>query len=191
METLLKEIDIPPPLVLVESKILEVTMTTLEELGFDWVLTYTNTDTNHTVTFAGWIPVHFYRNTGSHYVVSGLKLIPNFGNENQFDLSLSIRAIDQKDRSEMLGAPRLLVASGYTAKLEVAEERYFPGQLDRPGSGNRPTELPTPILRPRRNSAIPPCGHHFHGNPTVGSNNYTIGAQHRDGYHPDDRLVEL
>ncbi len=174
METLLKEIDIPPPLVLVESKILEVTMTTLEELGFDWVLTYTNTDTNHTVTFAGLDSSTFYRNTGSHYVVSGLKLIPNFGNENQFDLSLSIRAIDQKDRSEMLGAPRLLVASGYTAKLEVAEERYFPDSWTDPEveivNGTSYTYTPpTPEF-----GDSTPVGTIFTVTPTVGSNNYTI-----------------
>ncbi len=56
----------------------------------------------------------------------------NFGGNNQFNLSLSVSDLDQKDRSEMLATPRLLVISGYPGKLTIAEERYFPDDWTEP-----------------------------------------------------------
>jgi len=130
LASLLKEIDIPAPLVLVDAKIMEVSMNTLEELGFDWMLTYTDKDTNRRYSFGGLSSSTFYRSSSSNLLVDGLKIIPNFGGSNQFNLSLSIHALDQKDRSEILATPRLLVASGYQGKLLVSEERFFPDDYD-------------------------------------------------------------
>ena len=127
METVLKEIDLPPQLVLVESKVMEVSMNALEELGFDWLLTYTDKETSRQFQFGGLSSDTFYRTPStSNYLINGLKVIPNFGGNNQFNLSLSVRALDQKDRTEILATPRLLVKAGYQGKLTIAEERYFP-----------------------------------------------------------------
>ena len=130
LASLLKEIDIPAPLVLVDAKIMEVSMNTLEELGFDWMLTYTDKDTNRRYSFGGLSSSKFYRSVSTDVLVDGLKIIPNFGGNNQFNLSLSIHALDQKDRSEILATPRLLVASGYQGKLLVSEERFFPDDYE-------------------------------------------------------------
>ncbi len=174
LEALLREVDIPPPLVLVDSKVMEVSMNTMEELGFDWMLTYTNTETDHKISFSGLSSNSFYRSDASNYVVSGLKLIPNFGGDHQFDLSLSIRALDQKDRGEILATPRLLVASGYPGTLKVAEERYFPddwsdAEVEIVNGTSYTYTAPTPEF-----GDATPVGTIFKVTPTVSSNNYTV-----------------
>ena len=174
METLLKEIDIPPPLVLVDSKVMEVALKTMEELGFDWQLSYTNTETNHKISFSGLSSSAFYRGNPSNYLINGLKLLPSFGDNHQFDLAISVRALDQKDRTEILATPRLLVASGYNGKLVVAEDRYFPDDWEDPEveivNGTSYTYNP-PI--PEFGDSTP-VGTTFTVTPTVSSNNYTI-----------------
>lgn len=174
MEILLKEIDTPPPLVLVDSKVMEVSMNALEELGFDWMLTYTDKDTSRQFQFGGLSSSSFYRQSSTNYLISGMKLIPNFGGNNQFNLSLSIRALDQKDRSEILATPRLLVISGYQGQLIIAEERYFPNDWSDPKieivNGTSYTyTAPTPEFSDAQN-----VGTEFKVQPTVSSNNYTI-----------------
>ncbi len=174
METLLKEIDTPPPLVLVDSKVMEVSMNALEELGFDWLLTYTDKETSRQFQFGGLSSSTFYRESSSNYLISGMKILPNFGGNNQFNLSLSIRALDQKDRSELLATPRLLVIAGYSGKLTIAEERYFPDDWTDPKieivNGTSYTyTAPTPEFSDATN-----VGTIFTVKPTVSSNNYTI-----------------
>ena len=177
MDMVLKEIDIPPPLVLVDAKVMEVSMNALEELGFDWMLTYTDKETSRQFQFGGLDSSTFYRSTDSNYLLSGLRLIPNFGGDNQFNLSVSVRALDQKNRSEILATPRLLVASGYQGKLTVAEERYFPDDWSDPEveivNGTSYTYTPpTPEFGDATN-----VGTIFTVKPTVGSNNYTVLMQ--------------
>ena len=184
IDTLLKEIDIPPPLVLVDSKVVEVNMNVLEELGFDWLLTYTDKDTSRQVQFGDlskWTGTGdivnsstFYRSKGSNYLINGLRLIPNFGGDNQFNLYFSVRALDQKERGEILATPRLLVASGYQGKLTVAEERYFPddwsdANVEIVNGTSYTYNAPTPEFGDATN-----VGTVFTVKPTVGSNNYTV-----------------
>ena len=174
MENLLKEIDTPPPLVLVDSKVMEVSMNALEELGFDWLLTYTDKETSRQFEFGGLSSDSFYRNSSTNYMISGLKLIPNFGGNNQFNLSLSIRALDQKDRTEILATPRLLVIAGYPGKLTIAEERYFPdswtdAEIEIVNGTSYTYTAPTPEFSDATN-----VGTIFTVKPTVSSNNYTI-----------------
>ena len=174
MENLLKEIDTPPPLVLVDSKVMEVSMNALEELGFDWLLTYTDKETSRQFEFSGLSSDTFYRNSSTNYMVSGLKLIPNFGGNNQFNLSVSVRALDQKDRTEILATPRLLVIAGYPGKLTIAEERYFPdswtdAEIEIVNGTSYTYTAPTPEFSDATN-----VGTIFTVKPTVSSNNYTI-----------------
>ena len=107
-------------------------------------------------------------------LISGLKLIPNFGGNNQFNLSLSIRALDQKDRTEILATPRLLVIAGYPGKLTIAEERYFPdswtdAEIEIVNGTSYTYTAPTPEFGDATN-----VGTIFTVKPTVSSNNYTI-----------------
>ena len=175
MDTLLKEIDIPPPLVLVDAKVMEVSMRAMEELGFDWTLTFVSTNPQYVLNNSTISAKEtFYGTSSNNYMIQGLKVLPNFGGDNQLNVNLSIRALDQKDRGEILATPRLLVASGYQGKLTIGEERYFPDSWTDAEveiiNGNAYTYVaPTPEFGDATN-----VGTLFTVKPTVSSNNYTI-----------------
>ena len=175
MDALLKEIDIQTPLVLIEAKILEISMNAVEELGFDWTLTYLNTNTNQRFTF-GNLPVsNLYRpsSEANNKLINNMNILPNFGSDNQFNLFLSVRAIDRTDRAEVISSPRLLTTSGQEASLNVDQQRYFPDSWD---------DLEVTIINGTSYTYNPPVpdfeeqavGTIFKVTPTVSPNNYTI-----------------
>lgn len=175
MDALLKEIDIQTPLVLIEAKILEISMNAVEELGFDWTLTYLNTNTNQRFTF-GNVPVsNLYRpsSEANNKLINNMNILPNFGSDNQFNLFLSVRAIDRTDRAEVISSPRLLTTSGLEASLNVDQQRYFPDSWDDPEvtiiNGTSYTyNPPVPDFEEQAVGTI------FKVTPTVSPNNYTI-----------------
>lgn len=175
MDALLKEIDIQTPLVLIEAKILEISMNAVEELGFDWTLTYLNTNTNQRFTF-GNLPVsNLYRpsSEANNKLINNMNILPNFGSDNQFNLFLSVRAIDRTDRAEVISSPRLLTTSGQEASLNVDQQRYFPDSWDDPEvtiiNGTSYTyNPPVPDFEEQAVGTI------FKVTPTVSPNNYTI-----------------
>lgn len=175
MDALLKEIDIQTPLVLIEAKILEISMNAVEELGFDWTLTYLNTNTNQRFTF-GNLPVsNLYRpsSEAKNKLINNMNILPNFGSDNQFNLFLSVRAIDRTDRAEVISSPRLLTTSGQEASLNVDQQRYFPDSWDDPEvtiiNGTSYTyNPPVPDFEEQAVGTI------FKVTPTVSPNNYTI-----------------
>ena len=175
MDALLKEIDIQTPLVLIEPKILEISMNAVEELGFDWTLTYLNTNTNQRFTF-GNLPVsNLYRpsSEANNKLINNMNILPNFGSDNQFNLFLSVRAIDRTDRAEVISSPRLLTTSGQEASLNVDQQRYFPDSWDDPEvtiiNGTSYTyNPPVPDFEEQAVGTI------FKVTPTVSPNNYTI-----------------
>ena len=175
MDALLNEIDIQTPLVLIEAKILEISMNAVEELGFDWTLTYLNTNTNQRFTF-GNLPVsNLYRpsSEANNKLINNMNILPNFGSDNQFNLFLSVRAIDRTDRAEVISSPRLLTTSGQEASLNVDQQRYFPDSWDDPEvtiiNGTSYTyNPPVPDFEEQAVGTI------FKVTPTVSPNNYTI-----------------
>ena len=175
MDALLKEIDIQTPLVLIEAKILEISMNAVEELGFDWTLTYLNTNTNQRFTF-GNLPVsNLYRpsSEANNKLINNMNILPNFGSDNQFNLFLSVRAIDRTDRAEVISSPRLLTTSGQEASLNVDQQRYFPDSWDDPEvtiiNGTSYTyNPPVPDFEEQAVGTI------FKVTPTVSPNTYTI-----------------
>ena len=175
MDALLKEIDIQTPLVLIEAKILEISMNAVEELGFDWTLTYLNTNTNQRFT-SGNLPVsNLYRpsSEANNKLINNMNILPNFGSDNQFNLFLSVRAIDRTDRAEVISSPRLLTTSGQEASLNVDQQRYFPDSWDDPEvtiiNGTSYTyNPPVPDFEEQAVGTI------FKVTPTVSPNNYTI-----------------
>ena len=182
LDALLKEIDIQTPLVMIEAKILEITMQAIEELGFDWTLTYLNTNTNQRFTFGNLPASNLYRPSGNsnstrseanNKLINNLNILPNFGSDNQFNLFLSVRAIDRTDRGEIISSPRLLTVSGMEAQLNVDQQRYFPESWDDPEvtivNGTSYTyNPPVPDFEEQAVGTI------FSLTPTVSPNNYTI-----------------
>ena len=175
LDALLKEIDIQTPLVLIEAKILEITMEAIEELGFDWTLTYLNTNTNQRFTFGNLPTSDLYRpsSEANNKIINNLNILPNFGSENQFNLFLSVRAIDRTDRAEIISSPRLLTVSGMEASLNVDQQRYFPDSWDDPEVTivNGTSYTYNPPVPEFEEQAV---GTVFSVTPTVSPNNYTI-----------------
>jgi general secretion pathway protein D len=163
MDELLRQIDaITTPLVMVETKMVEIAQNDVEELGFDWIYAapynpsnpYQDHPTwwvNQHQTSSGQVneqgtPLrHYAQNnpnssnplTQNYKVVNDLKLLPNFGEsifgqQNQWDLSLTVNAISQNSRTEVLSTPRLLTTSGSEATIKMITQYYYPSSWTAP-----------------------------------------------------------
>ena len=151
LERVVQELDIAAPMVLVEAKILEITMNAMEELGFDWNLTMDNTNAHKSFIYSSALPIGKIYSTSSsnsaNVLVNNLNLLPNVGGSRNINLFLTVRALDQSDRSEIITMPRLIALSGQQATLSVDEERSFPQDYDDPeveisSNGNTYTYTP-------------------------------------------------
>ena len=153
MDNLIRQLDlIKTPLVMVETKIVEIEQNDVEELGFDWVYAApyaaSNPYQNHPTWWVNEVggvngqaqPVRHYSpsdpnssdpSSKQYKVVNDLKLLPEFGKsifgqQNQWDLSVTINAISQNDRTETLSTPRLLTTSGSEASIKMVTQYYYP-----------------------------------------------------------------
>jgi general secretion pathway protein D len=192
LESLLRQIDIETPLVLVEAKLIEIAQRDLEELGFDWVL-----DVNVDKALAGdssWAipknnnPLRHYESKSTpnststsskpFKVINDLKIFPNFGKKlfgknNDVNLSLTVNAVDQNSRSESLAAPKVITTSGSRATIRMVRSEFFPTSWEEP-------EIETSNNTTIVHHAIPEfdeatnIGVIFEVEPTVGPDNYTI-----------------
>lgn len=193
LEALIRDIDIQTPLVLIEAKILEITQTDLEELGFDWVLNSANenllwqtADTEKILrNYAG---VGNMNNTDAasrpFMLVNNMNVLPNFGGSNSYNLFMTVNAIDREDRGEVLSSPKVIATSGTTAIIRMVSEYYFPESWTEPeitiGNG---TFTYTPTY-PEFGEATD-VGIRFEVTPTVSPNNYTISL------HLNPQVVSL
>lgn len=149
MEDLLSQLDaFRSPLVMVDAKVVELSDTDVKELGFDW---YFNVDRSaeddaHWTIPGNEQPLRHYSSEDenshdgtdrSYRIVNGLKLFPNFGESifgknSNVNLSLTVNAIDQSTRSEILSAPRLLLTSGDLGLIKMVENVKYPESWDAP-----------------------------------------------------------
>lgn len=130
LEFAIRDMDMQDPLILIESKMVEIKMNDLEELGFDWTLSHTNGENDHfAFTFTSpSIGSGFSDNT----LVNNLNLIPNFGPGGSWSLFLTINAIDRTDRSEILSTPKVVTVSGRQAQVQMVRQMYFPERWTEP-----------------------------------------------------------
>ena len=129
----IKVLDVPAAMVLVEAKMMEITMSAMEELGFDWSLAYDATAHNKKFISSGKLPygqVYSRSSDTSNVLINNLNLIPNAGGSRNINLFLTIRAIDRCERSEVVTMPRLIALSGQSASLNIGDERSFPSDYD-------------------------------------------------------------
>ncbi|MCF6176161.1 MAG: hypothetical protein L3J71_10380 [Victivallaceae bacterium] len=194
LESLLRQLDIETPLVLVEAKLIEIAQKDLEELGFDWVMSV-NTNKYAAGTSRWEIPentnpLRHYQSTDTpnstsasaaskpFKVINDLKIFPNFGKSlfgenNDVNLSLTVNAVDQNTRSESLSAPKVITTSGSRATIRMVRSEYFPTSWEAP---EIETSNNTNIIRhatPEFDEATN-IGVIFDVEPTVGPDNYTI-----------------
>ncbi len=130
LEFAIRDMDMQDPLILIESKMVEIKMNDLEELGFDWTLSHGNGEEDHwNFTFtspsigSGW---------SDNTLVNNLNLIPNFGPGGTWSLFLTINAIDRTDRSEILSTPKVVTVSGRQAQVQMVRQMYFPESWTEP-----------------------------------------------------------
>ncbi|MBR4253501.1 MAG: hypothetical protein IKQ16_00245 [Lentisphaeria bacterium] len=130
LEFAIRDMDMQDPLILIESKMVEIKMNDLEELGFDWTLTHTGGENEHfNFTFTSpSISSGFSDNT----LVNNLNLLPNFGPGGSWSLFLTINAIDRTDRSEILSTPKVVTVSGRQAQIQMVRQMYFPESWSEP-----------------------------------------------------------
>lgn len=197
LDALLREIDIVTPLVLIEAKFLEITVSDLEELGFDWTMTKNN---SNPAWMAGVIDTNtakpefmnsklmqtLVRHYGSSEspattddtlnpgaLINNLNIMPNFGPDGAYNIFLTVNAIDQSERGEILSAPKVIATSGLEATIQFAKDMYFPESWNDPEvtSTNNTYEYTPPY--PDFSDATP-IGITFTVLPTVSPNNHTI-----------------
>ena len=174
LELLIRELDIDTPLVLIESKIMEISMNDYEELGFDWTLTHENVNPNW--SFSVTSPLRESMGT-NNVLINNMNILPNFGSGNVWSLFLTVNAIDRTDRVEVLSSPKLMAKNGEAATIRMVRQMYFPNSWTEP-------EITTSCgssvsLEP----SVPEFGDAtdvgvvFTATPTVSTINYTINLE--------------
>ena len=151
LEELLRQYDlINTPLVLIETKIVEIAVTDVEELGFRWDFAFNNSSGADTWKVAQpQHPLRYYQGPEAtstsdistdalpFKILNDLKILPNFGqglfpDDITADLSLTIEAIAKNTRTETLSSPKLITTSGHEATIRMVEERYYPSGWENP-----------------------------------------------------------
>ena len=174
LELLIREIDIDTPLVLIESKIMEISMNDYEELGFDWTLTHENI--NPRWSFSVTSPLRKSPNTNNR-LINNMNILPNFGSDNVWSLFLTVNAIDRTDRAEVLSSPKLMAKNGESATIRMVRQMYFPESWSDPevstSCGSSVTLKPSvPEFGDAKDVGVV-----FTATPTVSPNNYTINLE--------------
>ena len=174
LELLIREIDIDTPLVLIESKIMEISMNDYEELGFDWTLTHENI--NPRWSFSITSPLRKSMGT-NNTLINNMNILPNFGSDNVWSLFLTVNAIDRTDRVEVLSSPKLMAKNGEAATIRMVRQMYFPDSWSEPQiTTNCGSSVALEPSVPEFGDATD-VGVIFTATPTVSPNNYTINLE--------------
>jgi len=192
LETLLREIDIETPLVLIEAKFVELTQTDLEELGFEYLFSKDpNVPVGAQTDTSSWWEVaqnaSTMRTLGtnasgilspvngavSSRLINNLQWPANFGPEDRYNLSFYLHALNRSQQADVLSAPKVIATSGSEAVIRMVREEYFPESWSEP-------EITVTEDVFRVIPSIPEFGEakdlgiRFTVTPTVSPNNYTI-----------------
>jgi len=189
MEELLRQYDlINTPLVLIETKIVEISVTDVEELGFDWDFSFNKGTAGESGSWGvnqEYQPLRYYAapddtssTTIPFKVLNDLKILPNFGqgifpSDVTANLSLTIEAVAKNTRTETLSAPKIITTSGHEATIRMVEERYYPSGWENPeitvNNNTVQTQAPIPEFDDSTDIGI-----RLTVTPIVNPDNYTI-----------------
>jgi general secretion pathway protein D len=194
MEELLRQYDlINTPLVLIETKIVEISVTDVEELGFRWDFNFTKGTSGESGSWGvtqEYHPLRYYQGsdvTSKSFsstaaipfkVLNDLKILPNFGqgifpSDVTANISLSIEAVASNTRTETLSSPKLITTSGHEATIRMVEERYYPSGWEDPeitvNNNTVQTQAPIPEFDDSTDIGI-----RLTVTPIVNPDNYTI-----------------
>lgn len=182
LDLLVREIDVETPLVLIESKVLEISVNDEEELGFDWSATYTN-DKNSDYNFSFGSPLRAVAPSAVNAVegivndklINNLNIIPNMNlnGGHQLNFYLTVSAVDRTDRLETLSTPKVVVKNGETAVIKMVRSMYFPDSWETPDTEIDDGDVAMETSYPEFGDPDE-VGIQFTVTPTVSSNKYTI-----------------
>lgn len=102
---LLKKLDVTPPQVLIEARLLEITLTDQLSQGVDWSLFGGDAKRNIPTS-----QVSSLTNGSFGYTISGI------------DYNFALSMLQNEDRLKVLSSPRIVVASGESATINVGTE---------------------------------------------------------------------
>ena len=211
LEALLRDLDIETPLVLIESKFIELTQDDTEELGFEWMInkttngqpgaaggdwtTFSSGGVIPGVTGPNGVPVPSSTPSSSlmgpsvpgSTIVNNLRLpgssaFPGFGRKNQFYLDVIVHAMDRSGKAEILSAPKVIATSGQPALIRMVREQYFPSSWTEPEITIGDNVVQITPSYPELGEATD-LGIRLEVTATVSPNNYTISLN----LHPQVR----
>ncbi len=181
MEALLRQLDaLEQPMIMVELKMVELTNTNLNELGFEWAFSAGREKGN------GWTldtndPTRHGTGDGMFRVLNNLKIFPNFGEkifgaDTKVDLSLSINAVAQNRQAEVLASPRILSENNpkSPAMIKMVENTYFITEWEQPDMESEGFNITLEGDQPEWDDDVRPLGVTFTVKPSVNVDNYTI-----------------
>ena len=182
MEALLRQLDaLEQPMIMVEVKMVELTNTNLNELGFEWAFSASRTDGN-TWTLGTTDPTRHGSDAGEKFnVVKNLKIFPNFGeklfgSDTKVDLSLSINAVAQNRQAEVLASPKILSENNpkNPAMIKMVENTYFITEWEQPDMESEGFNIKLEGDQPDWDDEARQLGVTFTVKPSVNVDNYTI-----------------
>jgi Flp pilus assembly secretin CpaC/tetratricopeptide (TPR) repeat protein len=203
VERLLKELNIQPTQVTIETKFVEIAENDLDELGFQWTFVGKGDDFDQGTTdldtnLSGDLGFRIFKQVGSGVVESlssgvrgadamaftsatPLLKVNSIISDAQF--STVVRALSQRAGTDVLSAPKVTTLSGNTAVIKMVQERYFPDDWSEPeltgstvsGNGNQTGASFTPSI-PEFGSARE-IGVIMEVTPTVAADGYSIDLE--------------
>ena len=182
LEALLRQLDaLEQPMIMVEVKMVELTNTNLNELGFEWAFSAGRDKGN------GWVlgttdPTRHGNEGGEMFrVLNNLKIFPNFGekifgSDTKVDLSLSINAVAQNRQAEVLASPRILSENNPSqpAMIKMVENTYFITEWEQPDMESEGFNIKLEGDQPDWDDDARELGVTFTVKPSVNVDNYTI-----------------
>ncbi len=114
----------------IESKFVEVSQTTLDELGFQWEITEGKLDLLGGVD----MPAQEIFGGGLRDLVGAVTGTSagsvSFAGSNGFDWNVAINAMERAEDSDVLSSPSVVTRDGATAVIKVGEERMVPKSFE-------------------------------------------------------------
>ncbi len=190
MDALLREIDIDIPLVLIETKFIEITETELEELSFRWQLAAQTKASGSDVYINPFNPAtpggtDYQGNDALMRYVGGADPIGALVNELSKTASSGLTnfkfwayALDRSETAEILSSPKVITKSGSKAEIRMVKEEYFPETWSNPeietsSSTSDVSSISTVYTSPEFGDPTD-LGIKLQVTPIVSPNNYTI-----------------
>jgi len=207
MDNLIRELDIVTPLVLIETKFIEISQGDLEELGFDWIYSkspyYTMTDVNgnNSTYNSNWAVNYFNQGQTNEQhgndsilshaqsdpadpsssmgkLINDLQFTPQINGREFGDLHFFLYALDQSTTANLLSSPKVIATSGSPALIRMVREEYFPDSWTSPQANIVGNAFSYTPAYPEFGSARD-IGIRLSVTPTVNPNNYTITLELR------------